>query len=145
MADTPDQRKPTMIIAVDFDGTIVDHDYPRIGAPNPLAIECMASWQKQGCRLILWTMRSGPTLDDAVGYLRENGILLWGVNQNPGQADWSQSPKAYAQLYVDDAALGAPLFHPPGFKRPAVDWRFVAPRVQDMLDSIQRQARLANG
>ena len=108
------------VIAIDFDGTIVEHKYPAIGAPVRGAIETIKDLQARGHRIILWTMRSGKELENAVVYLQENGILPWGVNQNPEQ-DWSDSPKAYAQIYIDDAALGCPL-EKKGFDRPMVYW-----------------------
>ena len=61
------ENKP-LIIAVDFDGTIVTHEYPRIGRPVPGAIETMKEFLARGDKLILWTMRSGEELADAVRY-----------------------------------------------------------------------------
>lgn len=121
------ENSTKMIYAIDFDGTIVEHDYPRIGAPVPLAIEYMKLLQASGARLILWTMRSGRHLDEALTYLDDNGIELWGVNNNPEQ-DWSDSPKAYAQRYIDDAAMGCPLVHPEE-RRPYVDWPRLFPGI----------------
>lgn len=108
------------VIAIDFDGTIVEHKYPAIGAPIKGAIETIKELQARGHKIILWTMRSGKELDEAVAYLQENGITPWSVNQNPEQ-DWSTSPKAYAQIYIDDAALGCPL-EKKCFDRPMVYW-----------------------
>jgi trehalose-6-phosphatase len=73
------------IIAVDFDGTIVEHVYPDIGAPVEGALETMTALAARGHKLILWTMRSGDKLDAAVEYLKKNGIPLWGINKNPDQ------------------------------------------------------------
>lgn len=119
------------IIAVDFDGTIVEHAYPNLGEPVPKAIEVLRTLQKKGWRIILWTMRSGETLDQAVRYCLENGIQLFGVNENPDQKSWTSSPKAYAHFYIDDAAFGCPLVHTlsqngEALKRPYVDWEKVA-------------------
>lgn len=121
------------IIGIDFDGTIVKHTYPDIGGPCPLAIETMKELQAKGCRLILYTMRSGSELEDAVEYLKQNGIVMWGVNNNPEQAAWSISPKVYCNIYIDDAALGCPLIEfissfPP---RPYVDWSEVRTMLMD--------------
>lgn len=113
-----------MIVAVDFDGTIVHHAYPELGAPVSGAIEGLKELQALGVRLILWTMRSGAELDEAIAYLRGNGIELWGVNANPEQSKWTGSPKAYAAYYVDDAAIGCPLVFS-GSSRPWVDWERV--------------------
>lgn len=70
-------------------------------------------------------MRSGDTLENAVKWFADNGIELWGVNRNPDQYKWTGSPKVYAQLYIDDAALGCPLIKPMNGKRPYVDWSLV--------------------
>jgi len=110
-----------MIIAVDFDGTIVEHKYPLIGAPVPNAITVLRAFNQLNDKVILWTMRSGKELDDAVDYLDSKGIKLWGVNENPDQKSWTDSPKQYAQIYIDDAALGCPLIKKEG-ERPFVDW-----------------------
>ena len=116
------------IFAIDFDGTCVEHDYPRVGKDVPLAARVLAAMVAKGHKLILWTMRSGPELDDAVEWFRKHGIPLWGVNKNPDQAKWTSSPKAYAHVYIDDAALGVPLVHPDE-GRPYVDWFEVAERI----------------
>lgn len=111
-----------MIIAVDFDGTCVDHKYPDIGEPAPHAIETMQELVKQGDKLILWTMRSGKALEEAEQWFKKNEISLWGSQRNPEQDSWTNSPKCYAQLYIDDAAFGCPLVFPKDFTRPCVDW-----------------------
>jgi hypothetical protein len=75
---------------------------------------------------MLWTMRSGAELDEAVLWFHRRDIPLFGVNRNPQQG-WTTSPKPYAQLYIDDAALGCPLTAPGqrGARR-HVDWEKVA-------------------
>lgn len=127
-----------MYICVDFDGTLVDHRYPDIGEPAPDAIKWLKRLQKLGARLILFTMRSdtnegGPLLQDAVQYLCKNGVKLYGINRNPDQDDWTKSPKAYGDVYVDDAAFGCPLIQPKGFARPCVDWKIVGPQLEHIL------------
>lgn len=97
-----------MIIAVDFDGTCVTHEYPKVGREIG-AVEVLKKLVAKGHHLILFTMRSGKELEDAVDWFKGHSIPLYGVNTNPTQKDWTQSPKAYAQLYIDDAALGCPL------------------------------------
>lgn len=115
-----------MIIGVDFDETIVTHEYPEIGDPVPGALEVMKELSQKGHQLILWTMRSDEYLDEAVKYIKKNGIELFGVNKNPEQHTWTNSPKAYCQIYIDDAALGCPLTQYTGTnKRPFVDWKMV--------------------
>jgi len=109
-----------MIIAVDFDGTCVTHAYPEIGSDIG-AVPVLKGLVAVGHKLILYTMRSGDTLAAAVKWCEDNGIELWGVNNNPEQHTWSASPKVYAQLYIDDAALGCPLVGQ-YIGRPYVDW-----------------------
>jgi hypothetical protein len=124
-------------IAIDFDGTIVTHDYPGIGSPVPGAIEWLKKWKEAGATLILWTMRSdsaGPVLTDAVNWLAEQGIVLDGVNAGPGDRGWTTSPKAYANVYVDDAAYGCPLVHDV-HARPYVDWALVGPGVLGLIQA----------
>lgn len=113
-----------MIIAVDFDGTCVTHEYPRVGRDIG-AENVLRGLVKRGHALILWTMRSGPQLADAERWFADRDIPLFGVNENPTQHEWTGSPKAYAQLYIDDAAFGAPLL--PGHKgeRPYLNWNVV--------------------
>lgn len=117
-----------MIIAVDFDGTCVTHEYPNVGRfiGAEAALQDLAY---EGHQLILWTMRSGSFLEDAVNWFNENKIPLFGVNENPQQKEWTASPKAYAQLYIDDAALGVPLQKGLIGERDFVDWV----RVRDLL------------
>lgn len=115
-----------MIIAVDFDGTIVDHNYPRIGLPVPMALYYLKAWHDQSIDIILWTVRSESLLDDAVQYMKDANIVLYGVNKNPAQHSWSRSEKVVADVYIDDAAVGCPTIHPEGFLRPCVDWVTVA-------------------
>lgn len=111
-----------MIIGVDFDGTIVEHSYPSIGNPVPYAIETLTCWCDMHHKLILTTMRSGSTLNDAVRYLHTSGITLWGINRNPEQHTWTDSPKVYCEVLIDDSALGCPLIYPDDNTRPYVDW-----------------------
>ena len=141
-----------MIIAVDFDGTIVAHEYPGIGAPVPGAFTWLKAFQELGANLILWTMRcdspkEGPVLTDAVLFCRNNGVEFWGINENPAQKVWTQSPKVYAHIYIDDAAYGCPLReNPKAGGRPFVDWAFVGPDVVRKLtgEEARRNELLAN-
>ncbi len=127
--------KQPLVVAVDFDGTIVDHRFPKIGADVPGALLSLRRLQEADVRLILWTMRSGPHLDEAVAYLHARlPAPLFGVNANPEQSSWSTSPKAYAQVYVDDAAFGCPLRWFPGFARAAVDWSIVLPALLSLAE-----------
>ena len=111
-----------MYIAIDFDGTCVTHDYPRIGKEIG-ATKVLKRLVEAGHKLILNTMRSDKELQDAVNWFKKNGIELYGVNENPTQKRWTNSPKVYAHMYIDDAALGCPLINAPELSnRPFVDW-----------------------
>lgn len=127
-----------MIIAIDFDGTCVTHEFPRVGKDIG-AVPVLKKLVEQGHQLILWTMRcddetslsnpkddtvnnlNGPFLTDAINWFKANNIPLFGIQRNPDQDIWTTSPKAYAQLYIDDAALGCPLIYPEE-GRPYVHW-----------------------
>lgn len=114
-----------MIIGIDFDGTCVKHAYPNIG-DDIGAVPVLKEFIRQGHKLILITMRSGELLDNAVQWLKERGIELYGVNHNPDQDSWTKSPKIYAQLYIDDAGLGCPTNFDQRTGRTYVDWRVIA-------------------
>ena len=112
-----------MIIAIDFDGTCVTHEYPYIGKDIG-AIPVLKELIAEGHKLILYTMRSGKELIDAVNWLNERDITLFGANTNPEQGNWTLSPKVEAHLYIDDRALGIPLIMGKSH-RPFVDWEEV--------------------
>ena len=109
-------------IVVDCDGTVMTHDYPRIGKDIG-AVPVLKELIKNKHQLILFTMRSGKKLDDAVNWFKENEIPLFGIQTNPTQHEWTDSPKAYGQLILDDAAAFAPLkFDQEYSNRPFIDW-----------------------
>ena len=142
-----------MEICIDFDGTCVKNEFPKVGADIG-AVPVLKELVANGHRLILFTMRSNPStpqpfdratdrsaqgtaddvhpeivrtdgnfLDDAILWFKENGIPLYGIQSNPTQKRWTKSPKAYGQLYIDDAALGCPLVYNFDKKvKPYVDW-----------------------
>ena len=99
-----------MTIAVDFDGTIVEHDYPRIGKEKPFAIDTLKALSAQGYKLILWTAREGKLLDEAVTWCRERGQEFYAVNdtQPAGSlfANRRTSAKIVADMYIDDRNFG---------------------------------------
>lgn len=97
-----------MVIALDFDGTVLTHEYPQLGKDIG-AVPVLKELVENGHQLILNTMRSGRELGDAIDWFKENGIKLYGVGYNPTQARWTSSPKCHADLFIDDAGLGAPL------------------------------------
>lgn len=113
-----------MIIALDFDGTVVSHEYPHIGediGAVPILKELVAA----GHKLILFTMRSGKLLNDAIAWFERNGIELYAVNENPEQKSWTSSVKVHANIYIDDCALGCPIRYEDDIRRPFVDWKKV--------------------
>lgn len=93
------------ILAVDFDGTIVEDKYPSIGKPMIFAFETLLQLQKDGHRLILWTYRHGKKLDDAVNFCKENGIEFYAVNSSYLEEDFDPkqaSRKINADIFIDD-------------------------------------------
>lgn len=97
-----------MIIAVDFDGTCVKHRFPLIGQGIG-AEPYLKMMVERGHKLILFTVRSGKFLDDAVKWFEINEIPLYSIQTNPNQRLISSSPKVLANLYIDDLALGCPV------------------------------------
>jgi len=97
-----------MILAIDFDGTIVEHRFPAIGKQRPFAFEALKALQNKGHRLILWTHRSGEYLDAAVQYCMDNGLEFYAVNRNYPEEQWDtqDSRKILADIYIDDRNLG---------------------------------------
>lgn len=96
-------------LAIDFDGTIVEDAYPNIGKVKIFAFETLKKLQSEGYRLILWTYRSGKTLDDAVEFCRKNGVEFYAVNSSfEGEVfnGDEQSRKIDADLFIDDRNLG---------------------------------------
>ena len=116
------------IIALDFDGTVVTHAYPEVGEDIG-AVAVLKELVAQDDKLILWTMRSGKLLEEAVAWFKKHDIPLWAVNENPTQTEWTSSPKLHADLLIDDSALGCPTCFLDGERRPAADWR----RIREML------------
>ena len=96
------------IIAVDFDGTIVKDEYPKIGTPQLFAFETLKKLEESGYRLILWTLRDGQKLVEAVDFCKKNGITFYAVNKNyPEEVIDNQSiRKLHADLFIDDRNIG---------------------------------------
>lgn len=101
-----------MIIAVDFDGTIVEHRYPKIGKEIPFAVDTLKRIQADRHTLILWSVREGRLLKDAVDWCRERGLEFYAVNSNHPEEyyegeDTPTSPrKLKADIFIDDRNLG---------------------------------------
>jgi hypothetical protein len=98
-----------LTIAVDFDGTIVEHAYPRIGKPIPFALEVLQKLQQEEHhRLILWTMREGDLLQEAIDYCEKNGVWFYACNKNYPEEEFQEgnSRKIGADVYIDDRNIG---------------------------------------
>ncbi len=95
-------------IAIDFDGTIVEHRYPEIGKEKLFAFETMRALQKEGHRLILWTVRTGKELDQAVEYCRKHGVEFYAVNKSYPEEEITPDSqrKIEADIYIDDRNIG---------------------------------------
>lgn len=122
-------------IAVDFDGTIVDHQYPEIGKEKLFAFQTLKELEKRGARLILWTFRTGKELDDAVEFCRKNGIEFYAVNKNYPEEifDGSVSRKIDADIYIDDKNAG-------GFPGWSEIWQILYPFELQQLEAEKRIA-----
>jgi hypothetical protein len=126
-----------MTINIDFDGTSVTHDFPRVGKDIG-AQKVLKKLVEKGHQLILFTMRDDTPdsmdeyyqikpgnryLTDAINWFKDNNIPLYGIQSNPTQLMWTTSPKSYAELLIDDTALGCPLKYDLSISnRPFVDW-----------------------
>lgn len=97
-----------MLIAVDFDGTIVEHRYPEIGKEIPFATDTLKRLIRDGHRLILWTVRTGALLDEAIEWCHKKGIDFYAVNKNYPEEiiDEHTSRKLKVDLTIDDRNVG---------------------------------------
>ena len=99
-----------MIIAVDFDGTIVTHEYPKIGKEIPFATQTLKMLAKDGHRLILWTVREGRLLEEAVKWCNERGVDFHAVNKDYPEEELDNnnhySRKLKADIWIDDRNVG---------------------------------------
>lgn len=127
------------ILAIDFDGTLVDHRFPKIGTPAPGAFDWLKRFQAMDALLILLTMRSDDpqvgrmVLSEAVEFCKAQGVTFRWVNDNAEQGIWTSSRKVYAHHYIDDAAIGTPLIRPAGFESDCVDWSVVGPKAEALI------------
>jgi hypothetical protein len=120
-------------IAVDFDGTIVDHEYPAIGKEKLFAFQTLKELEKLGARLILWTFRAGKELDDAVEFCKKNGIEFYAVNNNYPEEifDGTVSRKIDADIYIDDRNVG-------GFPGWSAIWQILVPYEAEQKEAERR-------
>ena len=99
-----------MTIAVDFDGTIVTHEYPAIGVERPFAIDTLKMLIRDQHKLILWSVREGKLLDEAVEWCRERGVEFYAVNRDYPEETITNNPhcsrKLKVALFIDDRNVG---------------------------------------
>jgi hypothetical protein len=122
-------------IAVDFDGTIVEHEYPAIGKEMLFAFLTLKELSKKGARLILWTFRAGKELDDAVEFCRKNGVEFYAVNKNYPEEILTEnvSRKIDADIFIDDKNLG-------GFPGWSEVWQMLNPFELEQKEAERRMA-----
>ena len=96
-----------MKIAVDFDGTIVEDKYPKIGKEKLFAFDALLGLQNEGYQIILWTVRDGILLQEAVDFCKKKGLLFYAINKNyPEEAIRTTSRKINATIFIDDKNIG---------------------------------------
>lgn len=144
-------KRKSLVVALDFDGVVVTNDFPNIG--QRIGAE---KWIPQlqaefNIRVILWTVRSNNSdletvpsdlaipgikvnlrndfLTQAILECQKQGIRLWAVNINPEQKLWSLSSKVYADIYIDDRALGVPLIKFKSHPEPVINWNLLGPKL----------------
>lgn len=119
-----------MILAIDFDGTIVEHAYPEIGREIPFAIDTLKMLQADGHQLILWTYRTGDKLQEAVDFCYDNGLEFYAVNRcYPEEPDEETvARKVLADIYVDDRNLGG-----------LPDWGIIYRRITGRSSGLQEK------
>ena len=121
-----------LIIAVDFDGTIVEDAYPGIGEPRIFAFETLKRLQQDGHRLILWTYRCNNKLDDAVEFCRIHGVEFYAVNKSFPEEEFNGdvSRKIMADLFIDDRNIGG-----------VFGWGEIYQMLTDMKPEIKERAK----
>ncbi|MBN1108813.1 MAG: hypothetical protein JXR66_11145 [Bacteroidales bacterium] len=126
-------------IAIDFDGTIVEHEYPDIGREKLFAFRTLKELEKRGARLILWTFRAGKELEEAVEFCHQNGIEFYAVNRNYPEEifDESVSRKIDADIYIDDKNIG-------GFQGWSWVWQTLFPFEAEMKEAEKRIFSIRN-
>ena len=101
-----------MIIAVDFDGTIVEDCYPAIGKERPFSTDTLKRLMLDGHQLMLWSVREGRLLDEAVEWCKNRGVVFHAVNgiflEDPdeGAEHFHRSRKPQADVFIDDRNVG---------------------------------------
>lgn len=115
-----------MKIAVDFDGTIVTHEYPNIGKERPFAIDVLKRLQtEEKHQLILWSYRTGELLEEAVAFCRERGLEFYAVNKNDPEEEYSpETPrKLNVDMFIDDRDIHG-----------MADWTYIYKKIKGEAD-----------
>jgi hypothetical protein len=122
-------------IAVDFDGTIVEHEYPEIGKEKLFAFLTLKELNRKGARLILWTFRTGKELEDAVEFCKKNGVEFYAVNKSYPEEimNESVSRKIDADIYIDDKNIG-------GFPGWSEVWQMLNPFEREQMEAERKIA-----
>ena len=126
-------------IAVDFDGTIVEHAYPKIGKDMLFAFETLKELKKKGHNLILWTFRHGRELDEAVEYCKSKGVEFYAVNKNYPEEEWNDDiqRKIQADIFIDDRNIG-------GFLGWSSVWQMLHPEGGDFEHQLHNEMAHSN-
>ena len=125
-------------VAINFDGTCVEHNYPKVGmdiGADPWLRAAVALKAK----LILNTSRCGPELGAAIDWFEDHDVKLWDTNNNPEQYKWTKSAKLYAHIYVESTALGAPMNPRTERKKPHMNWDLAGPMLLRRIAGILNQ------
>lgn len=122
------------VIAVDFDGTVVEHKYPAIGKEMLFAFATLKELQKKGHKLILWTFRAGVPLTEAVEFCKKNGVEFYAVNKNYPEENYDDtiSRKINADIFIDDRNVG-------GFIGWSDVWQTLHPEGADFLHQLKNE------
>ena len=122
------------IIAVDFDGTIVEHAYPKIGKEMLFAFDTLKALQAKGHKLILWTFRDGDLLQEAVDYCKQNGIEFYAINKSYPEEEHSPkiSRKINADIFIDDRNVG-------GFLGWSLIWQILHPEGGEFSHQLKNE------
>jgi hypothetical protein len=97
-----------LVIAIDFDGTIVEDKYPEIGEPKIFAFETLHELIKARHQLILWTTRTGVKLEEAVDYCAKRGIHFYAINRSYPEEkfDGTTGRKINCELFISHKNIG---------------------------------------
>lgn len=130
-----------LTIALDFDCTVIESSYPNIGKTLPNCVETLKRWiNDYNVGLILYTMRDGKKLEDAIEWFKINEIPLIGIQTHPTQNQWTTSPKCHANFCIDDRNIGTKLIYDSnGY--PCVDWMWIEENFEPILKRYSKRKK----